>query len=130
MTDDELIHDRHFTLDEAEEALPLIRPQLQKLRELRDLFTDAEARAALDDAAPTNGGGEPGVQISRSFVELRSRLVALGQFGVVVRDIESGLIDFPSFREGREIYLCWRLEEERITTWHEVDAGYSDRKPL
>jgi hypothetical protein len=48
----------------------------------------------------------------------------------VVRDIGRGLIDFPSIRDGEEVYLCWELTEDRVSWWHELDAGYPGRQPL
>jgi hypothetical protein len=50
--------------------------------------------------------------------------------GIELKDIDRGLIDFPSPREGRVVYLCWRLGERRIRYWHEVDAGFAGRQPL
>ena len=49
---------------------------------------------------------------------------------IVLRDLESGLIDFPSLREGREVYLCWIDGEDEIGFWHELEAGYAGRQPL
>ena len=103
---------------------------LEKLREAKDQLTDEEAHEILVEAAPTNGGGERGRQIGESFLEVRRLLLTLGGMGVVLRDIDSGLVDFPSYRDDREIYLCWRLGEERITSWHEIDEGFHSRRPL
>jgi hypothetical protein len=54
----------------------------------------------------------------------------LEEAGIVIRDIDRGLIDFPAIREDREVYLCWELGEDEITHWHELDAGYRGRQPL
>lgn len=123
-------HSRHFSLAEAEAELPRLEPLLEQLRDAKDRLTDAEAHQILVEAAPTNGGGEQGRQVGESFLKLRSLLLELGDIGVILRDIDSGLIDFPSFRDGREIYLCWCLGEERITSWHEIDQGFHNRRPL
>ena len=123
-------HSRHFTLAEAEAELGRLRPLLQRLREAKQELADEETHQLLVDAAPTNGGGEPGRQVGEAFLEVRRLLLALGEIGVVLRDIDSGLIDFPSFREGREVYLCWSLEEDSITSWHEIDQGFQGRRPL
>src|SRR5690606_1685558 len=68
---DETLHDRHFTVDEAEAELPALRRLLQKLRDAKDMLTDAEAHQALATAAPTNGGGQHGTQVGESFLEVR-----------------------------------------------------------
>lgn len=51
-------------------------------------------------------------------------------YGCIVKDIDLGLIDFPSMREGRAVYLCWKAGEDAITHWHGMDEGFSERKPL
>jgi hypothetical protein len=124
------IHRRHFTRQEANAALATLRPLLQRLRDAKDLLTDEEARAALSDAAPGNGGGEHGVQVGESFLEVRRLLAALQEAGIVIRDIDRGLIDFPALRGGQEVYLCWELGEDGVDHWHELEAGYGGRQPL
>jgi hypothetical protein len=126
----ERVHDRHFTVEQANEALESVRPLLQRLRDARDLLTDEEAHAALTDAAPTNGGGESGTQVGEAFLEVRRLLLALQEAGLVVRDIERGLIDFPAILDGREVYLCWELGEEEVAYWHDLEGGFGGREPL
>jgi hypothetical protein len=122
---------RHqYTREEANAALATLRPLLERLREARDELTDAEAHAALDDAAGGNGGGEPGVSVGEAFLEVRRILAALGEAGIVLRDIDRGLVDFPSTRDGRAVYLCWELGEPEIGWWHDPDAGFGGREPL
>jgi hypothetical protein len=132
MTDEppSLLHSRHFTLAEANAALPGVKPLLQKLRDARDLLTDADAHSVLAEAAPGNGGGEAGRQVGEAFLEVRRLLAVLEEAGIVIRDIDRGLIDFPAIRDAREIYLCWELGEDEIAYWHELDAGYRGRQPL
>ncbi len=126
-----MIHERHFTVEEANALLGRIEPVLRSLREARDRLTDAEAHEALAGAAPTNGGGDPGRDVGEAFLEVRRMLLALQELGIVVRDIERGLIDFPAIHEGREVYLCWELDEPpRIAFWHDLEAGYDGRQPL
>jgi hypothetical protein len=123
-------HSRHYTLEQANAALPWVRERLERLREAQALLTEKEARQALSEAAPGNGGGEPGQVVSEGFLELRSALAELQEMDIVLRDIERGLVDFPSLREGREVYLCWVEEEDEIGFWHELEAGYAGRQPL
>ena len=125
-----MTHKRHYSLEEATEALPLVVELVERMRRARSRLTDAEARAALSDATPTNGGGNPGRTVSEGFLELRETLIGLQAMDVVLRDLEAGLIDFPALRDGREVYLCWQEGEDEIAFWHEVDAGFAGRRPL
>ncbi len=125
-----MIHERHFTVEEANALLEGLRPLLRELREATELLTDAEAHALLADAAPANGGGALGRQVGEAFLEVRTLLGAVQGSGIVVRDIDRGLIDFPALRDGEEIYLCWELGEEQVSWWHELESGFRGRQPL
>ena len=125
-----MTHTRHYSLEEALAALPVVTGLLQQMRQARERLTDSEAREALAEAAPTNGGGNPGRTVSQGFLELRESLMGMRQLDVVLRDLERGLVDFPSYRGGREVYLCWEEGEDEIAWWHEPDAGFSGRRPL
>ena len=124
------VHDRHYTLDEARAELPWVAEQLAAMRRARSSLTDAETRQALTDAAPGNGGGGPGKQVGDAFVELQVAAAAFLRRGIVLRDLDRGLIDFPALREEREIYLCWVDGEPDIAFWHELDAGFAGRQAL
>jgi hypothetical protein len=123
-------HAQHFTLEEARAELPWVMDRLAALRDARDRLTDEEARKALADGSPTNGGGQPGKVVGEAFVELQHGIAAFDQRGIVLRDLDSGLIDFPSIRDGAEIYLCWIDGETDIEFWHELDSGYAGRQPI
>jgi hypothetical protein len=123
-------HARHFTLDEARERLPWVEAKLAALRDARARLTDHEARQALADGSPTNGGGHRGKQVGQAFVELQNGIADFDRHGIVLRDLDSGLIDFPSIRDGEEIYLCWIDGESDIGFWHDLDSGYGGRRPL
>jgi hypothetical protein len=123
-------HERHYTVEEANALLPKVKPLLQKLRDAKDLLVDDEAHETLSEAAPGNGGGDPGRQVGEAFLEVRQLLAALEDAGIVVRDIDRGLIDFPAVRDGTEVYLCWELGEDDVTFWHDLDSGYRGRQPL
>lgn len=125
-----MIHERHFTIDEANALLDGLRPLLRQLQDASEQLTDADAHALLAEAASTNGGGGPGRQVGEAFLEVRRLLAAVQGSGIVLRDIDRGLLDFPAVRNGEEIYLCWELGEDRVSWWHELDAGYQGRLPL
>ena len=124
------MHTRHYTLEQANAAIGWVRERIERMRTAREQLGDEEARAALTEAAPGNGGGSPGVVVSEAFLSLRSALVELQEMEVVLRDLEQGLIDFPALRDGREVYLCLEDGEDEIGFWHDVEAGYGGRQPL
>ena len=122
--------DRHYTLDEANAALGWVVERIERLRSARERLTDEEVREALGEAAPMNGGGEPGRAVSEAFLDMRAALTELQANEIVLRDLDRGLVDFPALRDGREVYLCWEEGEERIGFWHDLDSGYGGRRPL
>ena len=126
----ELVHERHFTREEANALIPRLSPLLHQLREAKDELTDTEAHEVLAESAPTNGGGEEGRQVGVAFLEVRRLLEVVEQSGIVLRDIDRGLVDFPAVMDGREVYLCWELGEDDVGYWHDLDAGYGGREPL
>jgi hypothetical protein len=123
-------HRRHYTLAQAEALLPWVADRLAALRSARDDFSDEDARRELTEGAPGNGGGTPGRQVGEAYVTLQTGLAALEQREIVLRDLDRGLIDFPSFRDGREVYLCWVDGEQGIGFWHELDAGFAGRQEI
>jgi hypothetical protein len=125
-----VIHARHYTLEEAAELLPRVVALIERMRVARGRLGDREAREALSEAGPTNGGGSPGRTVSEGFLELRDSMMELRELEVVLRDLDRGLLDFPSLRDGREVYLCWQEGEDAIGFWHEPDAGFGGRRPL
>ena len=125
-----MIHARHYTLEEASELLPRVAGIIERMRTARNQLGDREARDALSEAGPTNGGGTPGRTVSQGFLELRDSMIELRELEVVLRDLDRGLLDFPSLRDGQEVYLCWQEGEDAIRFWHEPDAGFGGRQPL
>ena len=122
--------ERHYTVEQANAALTWVAERIERLRAAREGLNDEEARAALQDAGPTNGGGEPGRVVSDAFLEMRNALVELQAMEVVLRDLDRGLVDFPSIRDDREVYLCWLEGEDEIGYWHDLEAGFAGREPL
>ena len=124
-------HQRHYTLVEADAARAAVAELLEVMRRARERLTDAQAREALAQAGPTNGGGAPGRQVSEGFLALRAAAARLQEMEVVLRDLDRGLVDFPAVVDGEEAYLCWvETEEDEIAFWHDLDSGYSGRRPL
>jgi hypothetical protein len=123
-------HSRHYTLEEANAALGWVRDAIASLRKARAGLSDEEAREALAEAGPQNGGGDPGRVVSEAFLQLRDALARLQDAEVVLRDLDRGLVDFPAIRDDREVYLCWLEGEDEIGYWHDLEAGFAGREPL
>jgi hypothetical protein len=117
-----------FSVESADALLPEVRDRLVALR-------DAYARLIghrekVRTLAPSNGGEKEPDGLLEASRQLAGQLRWFEEAGIIVRDIEQGLIDFPSHREGEEVLLCWRLDEEKVAFWHYPDAGFGGRRPL
>jgi hypothetical protein len=125
-----VIHERHFSVAEANAALAWVTKRIEAIREARDRLAEPEAHSALAKSAPANGGGEEGRAVGEAFRDVRRLLVELQATGIILRDLDRGLVDFPALRDGHEVYLCWELGEDRVGWWHELEAGFSGRQAL
>jgi hypothetical protein len=120
--------ERRFTVEEAEAMLPDLRAALERMREARQVILRSAER--VQDSVTGNGGGPEGRAYADAVELLKSEVERLSAEGLILRDVESGLVDFPAEREGRIVYLCWRLGEERVGYWHDMETGFSGRRPL
>jgi hypothetical protein len=100
------------------------------MRRARDVLGERATTEELSGHAAGNGGGENGTRYAEAALTFSRGLRQIEAWGVVVRDLDSGICDFRARREGREVYLCWQVGEERIAYWHELDAGFRGRQPL
>jgi hypothetical protein len=80
--------------------------------------------------AATNGGSREAGQALEQYRALEAGIKGIQALGVTVKDLDQGLVDFLGTRSGREIYLCWKYGEEEIAFWHEINHGFSGRRPL
>jgi hypothetical protein len=122
-----------FTINEANDLLPVVRPKLEKIKTLYNkLAAFRESSKAASAAGESGGGGmEGGSAYVQSLYEIGKLTTELGDLGIQLKDHTRGLIDFPSMREDRVVLLCWQLgEEEEIEYWHELEAGFMGRQPL
>jgi hypothetical protein len=120
--------ERLFDVAAADALLPMLRDLLPRLRASRQALIDASTR--ITDAVAADGGGVAGGDWFEAQERLRADLMTLADEGILLRDPASGLVDFPAEVEGRRVFLCWRLGEERVAWFHGPQAGYSGRKPL
>ena len=129
---------RRFTPKEANEELREIRPLVEELvghrREQRRL--QAEREALAHRIAGNGGGIDSGTLAELEEAERRervgvvTRVNAVHERGAIVKDLDTGLIDFPARLHGEEVLLCWRLGEEQVEHWHGLEEGFAGRKPL
>ena len=129
---------RYFTLEEANEALTELRPLAEEMVSRRRELVEAQGlRAALGAQVGTNGGDLTPSDFAEADAELEQAAAALADCveriqaaGVLVKDLDRGLLDFPALRGDDEILLCWHVGEDDIQYWHGVDEGFAGRKPL
>ena len=123
--------EKHFTVEEADALLPLINSVLDAAEALGSRLRDhQEELDAVHERIPGNGGAAHGAELA-IVAEMIGRLVAsIQDKGMIVKDLEQGLIDFPHWRDNREVFLCWQRGEKSVAYWHELDAGFRGRKPL
>ena len=122
---------QYFTHEQANAALALIRPLMARLMRIRDeiLGSQPEVWPVIQKGAG-NGGSKLAGEMAFRFKEVDDLVRRIQAMGVVIKDLNTGLVDFPAWREGREVYLCWRLDEPVVSHWHELDSGFAGRKKL
>jgi hypothetical protein len=121
-----------FTLSEANELLPVVIPKLESIRDLYRVVGELRNSAtAAAEASRFGGGMEGGTRYVNHLYRIGKLTTELHELGIEIKDPSRGLIDFPSLKSGRIVYLCWQLgEDPRIDWWHEVDAGFAGRQRL
>lgn len=122
---------RYYTVAEANEALRWVRPLVGEMLAIRQriIARRPEIWPILEKAAG-NGGGKAASELAIDFERLDGIVRRLREAEIEVKDVNTGLIDFLSLREGREIYLCWQHGEGDIRYWHELHTGFAGRRPL
>ena len=121
-----------FTLDEANALVPWLAETFRKLELVRQEYVTLQER--ISELAKRSGSDDETAQLAAS-AELLARQIeeAVEEIldrGIIVRDVAIGLVDFPSQREGREVYLCWCRGDRQVGYWHEMDSGFQEREPL
>ena len=119
-----------FTIEEANALLPEVRRLLAAIDRSRATLRRMAPEAKRASENPGGGGVARGYQYSdalATFIALTQEILGLG---VEIKDFDQGLLDFPSERNGKIVYLCWRRGEESIEWWHDLDTGFAGRQPL
>ena len=127
--------DRLFTHEEATALLPELRTRLHDLAAMKRRLDDVQREFnAIQQHARSNGHAARaqalGAELESLVHNLNTAVAAIQALGIDVKDLDSGLVDFPSERDGRVVYLCWRMDEPAIVAWHELDGGFMGRQAL
>lgn len=117
-----------YTLDRANDRiadldgmLTLLRTQRDELRELKKTFEDTES---ADDQRRLR------LRMQGLVDQMQASVARIDGWGITLRDIDTGMIDFPALVSGRQVWLCWQLGEGPIAWWHELEDGFAGRRPL
>jgi len=127
---------KYFTLDQANKTLPLVRKIVSDITSLHPVWRDLVYRYELVAAQSDPKWGESTEQVAlRTQIEAVARqingyMVELGEIGCVFKGFEEGLVDFYGQLDGRDMFWCWKQGEERISHWHELEAGFAGRQPI
>jgi hypothetical protein len=121
---------KHYTIEEARALLPLIRQWLQELEIFQQRLQSLDERVAALLAKGDDAGGEPVNQAIKTLAQCQFTLQEFRQRQIQVKDLRRGLLDFPSIRDGKEVFLCWEKDEDDIEFWHDLETGYGGRERL
>jgi hypothetical protein len=114
-----------FTLEEANRALPLVKAIVHDIVE-----NYRNIRETMDQLNERSGDQELKDKVETLKDELMSNVDELHQLGIELKSFEIGLVDFYHIKDEKLVYLCWKLGEEKISWWHDLESGYSGRQPL
>jgi hypothetical protein len=130
---------RFFTLLEAEHLLPEVERLIRSLQEQKQSYEQAETeltgvsqRIALlgGTIPPQNRILQLRARKDASARNLKAMVEGIQELGCQLKDLEMGLVDFPTLYQDQEVYLCWKLGESGISFWHHVEDGYRGRRPI
>ena len=120
-----------FTLDEANAFVPQLLDLVPRIQNLSvSLNKDFPDIKNAREKAKWNGGSDQGVDYLNAVLKYNDLMHRIEGMGCEVKGTREGLVDFPSLREGKEVYLCWRMPEKEILFWHDLNTGFSGRKPI
>jgi len=120
--------EREFTEEEANDLLPVLSESLRQIQQAREVILAGAEH--FRRSASLDGGGRISQEYWDALQDMRKHLEAFADRGIILRDAESGLVDFPARRDGRDVFLCWRLGEDQVGYWHPPETGFSGRRPL
>jgi hypothetical protein len=120
-----------FTLQEANEALVSIRPWMDEIQNIRgEILTHQPEIWSVMEKSAGNGGNPTLSRMVKTFDRLDALIHSIQDMGAIIKDINTGLLDFPALKDGREVYLCWQYGEGDIAFWHEIEDGFAGRQSI
>ncbi|HSF66177.1 MAG TPA: DUF2203 domain-containing protein [Nitrospiraceae bacterium] len=124
-------HERIFTLSEANRLIPQLNSKLTSIQQAKAVLARTKEDIKKASArAEYSGGSTVGHLYILGLQQVSANLQAIQELGILVKDLDLGLCDFPHLRDGRVVYLCWKLGEPEVRWWHETTSGYKDRYPI
>ena len=122
---------RYFTLPEANQALQNIRPWMDEIQSIRQVILTHQPEVwNVMEKSAGNGGNPTLSRMVKSFDRLDVLIHNIQDSGVIIKDVNTGLLDFPALKDGREVYLCWQHGEDEIAFWHEIEDGFAGRQSI
>ena len=122
---------RYYTTEEANALLPTLRPIVAGMLEARQRIVEAQPELwPMLEKAVGNGGSKKAGAVLADFETIQKAVKTIEGYGLQLKDLNTGLIDFLSQRNGREVWLCWRFDEPSVAHWHDLDSGFAGRQPL
>ncbi|MGA2496529.1 MAG: DUF2203 domain-containing protein [Tepidisphaeraceae bacterium] len=118
---------KHFSLAEANRSLPLVSRIVRDIVQYHQAAVDSHVH--MESAATARQIRDCRENMESSLERMQEYVDELTKLGVELKDPETGLVDFPGVHQGREVWLCWRLGEEKVEFWHELQAGFAKRQP-
>jgi len=124
-------YERTFTVSEANHLIPQLHTRFTSIQQAKAILLQTKQEIQKASAQAQYGGGSSvGHLYISGLQQVSANLQAIHELGVLVKDVDIGLCDFPHPRDGRVVYLCWKLGEDEVRWWHETTTGYKDRCPL
>jgi hypothetical protein len=129
---------KYYTIEEADTALPLVEKFLKKAQRLRDKISWLlETNEVVLEVSSDEGFHyfvteqvKANKQFHKLYYQFYKVIEGLNEMGIIVKDIDDGLVDFPFRVNGDDAYLCWQLGEQKIRYWHDCESGYENRQPI
>jgi hypothetical protein len=130
---------RTYTVQEANQELPRVRRIVEQIAKLSALLPELEDQAHIAEYESRRNGATPESKdkskqakdaASAAEMERLKAIAALNSLGISLKGALEGLVDFPSYRDGEAVELCWKLGEEKVEHWHRIGEGYAGRKKI
>jgi hypothetical protein len=121
-----------YTPDQANELLPEIKRRFNKIINKRNeiILIQSELNNIIDGYQSFKIFFDKKKELNKTITSLYKEIEEVEEFGILIKSLDEGLVDFPSKRFNEEVWLCWKIEEEKIRFWHGKNEGFIGRKPL